>query len=113
MARKSTQGSRGRRSSSGSNSTSSRRTSSKKVDLRKFNNTDLQRVVKKIGDSPIALYLAGGVGTFFLARFALRYYRNHPEIQEFIRENFDTVENTLREYRSGGVEESEDREARH
>ena len=113
MARNSTQGSKGRKSSSRSNSTSSRRTSGKKIDLRKFNNTDLQRVVKKIGDSPLALYLAGGVGTIFLARFAYRYYRNHPEIQEFIRENFDTVESTLREYRGGSVEESEGREARH
>lgn len=112
MARKSSQGTRGRKSSSRSKSSSSQ-SSQRKVDLRKFNNTDIQRVVKKIGENPIALYLAGGVGTFFLARFAYRYYRNHPEIQEFIRENFDTVESTLREYRSGSVEDSEARDARH
>ncbi len=107
-ARKSSQG---RKSTSGRST--STRTSRKKIDLRRFNNTDLQRVVKKIGENPIALYLAGGVGTLFLARFAFRYYRNHPEIKEFIRENFDTVESTLREYRGGSVEESEGTEARH
>lgn len=119
MPRKSTQGSsKGRRSSGRSTGRSSRSNAntsseSKVFDLRRFNNTDVQRVVKSVRNNPLALYIAGGVGALFLGRFAFRYYRNHPEIREFIRENIDMVEDTLRDYRSGGAGQEELSESRH
>lgn len=70
-----------------------------------------KNILRKIKASPFSLYLAGGAGAFFLGRFAIRYYRSHPEIQSFIKENFDTVEEKIREYRNSGM--SEEAEARH
>ncbi len=67
--------------------------------------------LRKIKANTFTLYLAGGVGSFFLGRFAIRYYRGHPEIQSFLKENFDTVEEKLREYRNNIM--SEKTEARH
>lgn len=67
--------------------------------------------LRKIKASPLSIYLAGGVGAFFLGRFAIRYYRSHPEIQSFLKENFDTVEGKLREYKNSMM--SEETEARH
>lgn len=105
MPRKSTQSTRGRKSS-GRTTRSSRSTERKAFDLRRFNNTDIQKILKRVRSNPIALSLVGGVGALFLGRFAFRYYRNHPEIKEFIKDNIDMVEETLRDYRSGGnVEE--------
>lgn len=50
-------------------------------------------------------YLAGGVGAYVLGRLMFRYYKNHPEISEFIRDNFEAVEERLREF-SGNQEET-------
>lgn len=104
MARKSSQSTRGRKSS-GRTTRSNRSSESRTFDLRRFNNTDIQKIMKKVRSNPIALSLVGGVGALFLGRFAFRYYRNHPEIKEFIKDNFDMVEETLRDYRSGGSAE--------
>lgn len=70
-----------------------------------------KNVLRKIKASPLSMYLAGGIGAFFLGRYAIRYYRGHPEIQSFIKENFDTVEGKLREYRDGMM--SDQNEAKH
>lgn len=110
MAKRTTQGTRGRKTTSKRRSSTA--SSSKKFDLKNINKTDVKKVMRKVGNNPIALYLAGGVGALFLGRFAYRFYKNHPEIQEFIKENFDTVESSLREYRSGS-EEIDTTEARH
>ena len=113
MARKTTQrsGTRSARKGAGrSKETTSQY--SKRFDLKEFNSIDAKRIMNKIKSNSLPLYFAGGVGAFFAARFAIRYYKNHPELKDFIKENFDTVENTLKEYRHG-IEESEGGEARH
>lgn len=70
-----------------------------------------KNVLRKIKANPLSMYIAGGVGAFFLGRFAIRYYRSHPEISTFLKENFDTVEGKLREYKDSIM--SEESEARH
>jgi hypothetical protein len=113
MARKTTQGSRtGRARKSTARSADTTSQLSKKFDLKKINSRDAKRLMNKVTNNPVALYIAGGVGALFAARFAMKYYKNHPGIKDFIKENFDTVENTLKEYRHG-IEESEGGEARH
>lgn len=105
MAKKSNQGrSSGRR---GSKSVSK----AGALDLRRLSGPGYKKVIRDIYKSPIALYLASGVGTFFLGRFLFRYYKNHPEIAEFVRDNFETVEAKLREFR--GEEILDDDMARH
>lgn len=119
MAKKATQRTRGSSSRSSSNSrgrrsnTNSRRSSSDSIlersfdsfDLRKLNGGGYKKVVRDFTRSPSLLYLAGGIGAYFIGRFAYRYYQNHPEISDFIKENVDTVESRLREYRGGSQEE--------
>lgn len=74
------------------------------IDLRKLSGNNVyKKSLRTIIDNPVALYLAGTVGAFFLGRFAYRYYQNHPEISEFIRDNFDTVEGKLRDFRGGSA----------
>jgi hypothetical protein len=75
------------------------------LDLRKLNGGGYKRVIRGLYNNPISLYVAGTVGAFFLGRFAYRYYQDHPEISDFIRENIDTVESRLREFRGGATEE--------
>jgi hypothetical protein len=70
------------------------------IDLRKLNGPGIKKIIREIYKSPLAMYLAGGVGAFFIGRFAYRYYQDHPEISDFIKENFDTMESRLREFRS-------------
>lgn len=70
-----------------------------------------KNVLRKMKANPLSMYIAGGVGAFFLGRFAIRYYRSHPEISTFLKENFDTVEGKLREYKDSIM--SGESEARH
>jgi hypothetical protein len=54
---------------------------------------------RKLTSSPLPMYLGSGVATLLFARWAFKFYKEHPEVQDFIRENFDTVEDKLREYK--------------
>lgn len=113
MAGKTTQGSRTGRARKAPGKSKNRSTPTlKTIDFRNFNKGDAKKIINKVSNNPLALYIAGGVGAIFATRFALRYYKNHPELKDFIKENFDAVESTLKEYRHG-IEESEGGEARH
>lgn len=46
-----------------------------------------------------------GVGAYFAVRYAIRFYKSHPEIADFFRENLDLVEQKFSEYR-GSVEDT-------
>ncbi len=61
--------------------------------------TGYKKMARAVSGNPWALSLAGGIGAFFIGRFLYRYYENHPEISEFIQDNFETVESRLREFR--------------
>lgn len=78
-----------------------------KIDLGKLNGREYKKVMKNIYRSPDALYLASGVGTVILARFLFRYYKDHPEIAEFMRDNFDTVGARIRELSSQNIKKED------
>ncbi len=56
-------------------------------------------IARRFRKNPMAMYILGGVGSFFLGKYLLRYYRENPEISEFVRENFENIESKLQEYR--------------
>jgi len=47
-----------------------------------------------------------GVGAYFAVRYAIRFYKSHPEIASFFKENLDLVEQKFSEYRGGGVDDT-------
>ena len=62
-------------------------------------------------ERPAVRYVAGGIGIALLGRFALSMSDRYPEVSRFLRENLDTIEDKLREFR--GIEGQEGTEARH
>lgn len=72
---------------------------------------NFKNVLRKIRASSFTVPLLSGVGAYFIGKFAIRYYKSHPEISDFLKENFDTVEGKLREYKESIM--SEETEARH
>jgi hypothetical protein len=62
-------------------------------------------------DRPAVKYVAGGLGLAVLARFAYGFSDRYPEVSRFFRENLDTVEDKLKEFR--GIDGQEGTEARH
>lgn len=63
-------------------------------------------------ERPAVRYVAGGIGLALIGRFAYSISDKYPEIGRFFRENIDTIEDKLKEFR--GIED-QDRmtEARH
>lgn len=80
-----------------------------KQNLGGFNYRNLSR---KLRGSPILLNAGIGVGAYFLVKYAIRFYKAHPEIADFVRENLDTVEDKVRSFR-GTSDESTLADARH
>lgn len=72
-----------------------------------------RNLARKISKNPLLMNVGIGVGAFYLVRYAIRYYKNHPEILDFIKDNLDTVESKFREYRSSLSGEDEMTQARH
>lgn len=111
MARSAAQGrSSSRRSKQLKNITAESSTANLKQTLGGYNYKNLAR---KIRANPLLLNVGIGVGTFYLVKYAIRYYKNHPEIMEFIKENLDTVETKFKEYRTSFSGEEDMTEARH
>lgn len=75
---------------------------------------DYRGLANKLRGNTLLFNTGVGVGAFFLVKYAIRYYKGHPQIADFIKENLDTVETKFREYRtSASGEESNSSEARH
>lgn len=66
---------------------------------------------------PATPWVAGGLGLAVVARFAYKYYMNHPEILDSIKENLEIAEEKLKDFsgRIVGSNESdvESEDARH
>ena len=61
-------------------------------------------IARRLRGSPIGMALLAGAGSFILGRFLIKYYQNHPEIGEFVRENFDSVGAKIRDFRGADVD---------
>lgn len=62
-------------------------------------------------ERPAVRYVAGGIGLALMGRLAFSMSDRFPEISRFFRENLDTIEEKLKEFR--GIETDDVAEARH
>lgn len=107
MARKSTQKvAAGRKG--GSTSRTGRRSSSSTLERNYRNYRDQ---LLEWSENPAVKYVAGGIGLALLGRLAFSMSDRYPEVSRFFRENLDTIEDKLKEFR--GIENQEGTEARH
>lgn len=60
---------------------------------------DFKMIVKDIITSPAVKYVAGGIATAFLSRLATNLSDRYPEISNFIKENLESVEGRLDEFK--------------
>lgn len=74
---------------------SSPRTSSKSASAGEYKD-----VLREFISNPAVKYVAGGIATAILARIATNISDRYPEISNFIKENLDTVEGKLNEFRN-------------
>lgn len=58
-----------------------------------------RNVLRNLSRSTTSRYVLGGIVGILVVRYAVKYYREHPEISDFFRENFDNIEGRLRQYR--------------
>lgn len=62
-------------------------------------------------ERPAVRYVAGGIGLALIGRLAFSMSDRFPEVSRFFRENLDTIEDKLKEFR--GIESQDGVEARH
>lgn len=105
MARKSTQKVAAARKS-GSASRTRRSSSALERNYRNYRDTLLEW-----SERPAVRYVAGGLGLALLGRIAFSMSDRYPEVSRFFRENLDTIEDKLKEFR--GIETDDSVEARH
>lgn len=91
----------GNRKSQSSKSTASRR------------GGNYYKLLQEWSAKPAVRYVAGGLATAVLARVAMKMSGRYPEIVGFFRDNLDTVETKLREFRDEFISSSEDNIAQH
>lgn len=92
----------------GGRSTQSRRGNSSVIERNYRNYRD---TLLEWSERPAVRYVAGGIGLALIARFAVNMSDRYPELTRFFRENLDSVEGKLREFR--GLADGQDVEARH
>lgn len=67
---------------------------------------NLKNLGRKLRGNGLLMNAGIGVGAFFAVRYAIRFYKAHPEIADFFRENLDLVEQKFSEYRGGSSEDT-------
>ncbi len=65
-----------------------------------------KNLIRNLSKNTATKYILGGIAGVVLVRFAMRYYREHPEISDFLRDNFENVEGRLRQYRQNLTSET-------
>ncbi len=71
---------------------------------------DYQHMIRELISNPAVKYIAGGIATSILARLAQNMSEKYPELSRFLRENIDSFEGRLGQYRpSYGGDERESR----
>jgi hypothetical protein len=61
---------------------------------------DERQILRDLLQSPATKYIASGLATALLTRFAKRLSDHYPEISQFIRENLDMLEERMAQYRT-------------
>ncbi|MFL5785742.1 MAG: hypothetical protein ACJ76H_14085 [Bacteriovoracaceae bacterium] len=69
--------------------------------LSNLNSSELSSKLREFIDNPMVKYVAGGIATAILSRLATNMGEKYPELSRFLRENIDTFEGRLGQYRSG------------
>ncbi len=67
------------------------------------------QLIRELISNPAVKYVAGGIAASVLSRLASNMSTKYPELSKFLRENIDSFEGKLGQYRSGL---SDDRESR-
>lgn len=62
---------------------------------------EYREVLQHLISNPAVKYVAGGIATAVLHRFATDLTRRYPEISRVLKENLDFIETKLTEYSSG------------
>jgi hypothetical protein len=68
---------------------------------------DYRQVLQNFVSSPAVKYVAGGIATAVLHRFATNLSTRYPEITRVLKENLDFIESKLTEYSTGFGKDSE------
>jgi hypothetical protein len=69
------------------------------------NRRDYKEMFYEFAQNPAVRYVAGGIATAVLSKLATNLSERYPEISNFIKENLDTVEGKLGDFRNS-LEES-------
>ncbi len=71
--------------------------------------SEYSQLIREFISNPAVKYMAGGIATAILSRLANNMSDKYPELSRFLRENIDSFEGRLGQYRpgfSGGDRES-------
>jgi hypothetical protein len=83
--------------------------SSKTIHSRNYRN--YRDTLLEWSERPAVRYVAGGMGIALLARLAYEMSDRYPQVSRFFKENLDTIEDKLKEFRK--IDSGEETEARH
>ncbi len=67
------------------------------------------QLIRELISNPAVKYIAGGIAASILSRLAINMSEKYPELSSFLRENIDSFEGKLGQFRPGV---SGDRESR-
>ncbi len=59
------------------------------------------QLIRELISNPAVKYVAGGIAASILSRLASNMSEKYPEVSKFLRENIDSFEGRLSQYRSG------------
>ena len=73
--------------------------------------SDFKHLIREFISNPAVKYMAGGIATAILSRLATNMSEKYPELSHFLKENIDSFEGRLDQYRPGftGGQERESR----
>ncbi len=57
------------------------------------------QMIRELISNPAVKYIAGGIAASVLSRLAVNMEEKYPELSKFLRENIDSFEGTLDQYR--------------
>lgn len=72
--------------------------------------SDYKNLIREFISNPAVKYMAGGIATAVLSRLATNMSEKYPELSRFLKENINSFEGRLDQYRPGFS--GDDRESR-